>query len=75
MESGTAYLVIIGVLYISPWLYALSRKHNNSSAIGALTILLGWTVLGWIIAIIWASTNNTRYATERHYDRIRMRDE
>lgn len=37
-----------------------SRKHNNSGAIFVLNLFLGWSCLGWIIAIVWAHTDNTR---------------
>jgi hypothetical protein len=44
--------------YMAPTVVAGVRRHNNASAIGALNILLGWTFLGWIAAMIWAMTSN-----------------
>jgi len=51
---------ILFLLYLLPSIVAAGRKHNNEGAIVALNLLLGWTVLGWIGAFIWACTNNTR---------------
>lgn len=51
---------ILLLIYLLPSIVAASRKHNNEGAIVALNLLLGWTGLGWIGALIWALTNNTR---------------
>jgi hypothetical protein len=56
--EASAILLILGVLYFIPSIQAYSRKHNNSGAVLATNLLLGWTILGWIIAMIWASTDN-----------------
>jgi hypothetical protein len=51
--------VIVGcVLYLLPWVVAAMRGKKNSGAILALNVLLGWTVIGWIIAFIWALTTS-----------------
>jgi len=39
-----------------PILVAHRRQHHNKTAIAILTLLLGWTILGWIIALVWACT-------------------
>lgn len=49
--------------YFSPWFIALYRKHKNSLAIMVFNIFLGWTVIGWVVALVWASTSNTKKAT------------
>ena len=43
-------------LYFVPFFVAKSRRHHQSDAILLTNIFLGWTVLGWIIAMIWAAT-------------------
>jgi ABC-type transport system involved in cytochrome c biogenesis permease component len=47
--------VLVG-LYFLPALVAISRHHHQRWAISALNLLLGWTVLGWIGAFVWALT-------------------
>lgn len=41
-------------LYFAPSWVANERKHRSKTAIIVLNILLGWTVLGWIGALVWA---------------------
>jgi len=43
-------------LFFLPAFVAGTRKHHNTNAIFALNLLLGWTVLGWVAALIWALT-------------------
>lgn len=47
-------LVTTGILYCAPAFVAWYRAHHNAAAITALNLLLGWTVVGWIGALIWA---------------------
>jgi len=49
---------IAGVIYLAPTLVAAERGHPNAGAILALNLLLGWTVLGWIGALVWALTGS-----------------
>jgi hypothetical protein len=66
MSNGAIYLILIaGVvlpIYFAPFAIANGRHHNNQAAIFMLNLLLGWTLLGWIIAMIWACTNNRQQA-------------
>lgn len=53
-----AGLAIIGVgllIYFIPTI--AGRKKRNANAIFALNLLLGWTVLGWVAALVWALTS------------------
>jgi len=46
--------------YLIPWMVAAIRGHNSSPAILVTNVLLGWTAIGWIVALIWAFTSNTK---------------
>jgi hypothetical protein len=47
-------IVVVGVfLYFVPSIVGW-RKPNASSII-AVNIFLGWTVIGWVIALVWAT--------------------
>jgi hypothetical protein len=48
-----AFLV---ALYLLPWIVSVTNKHPAKVGIFILNLLLGWTVIGWIIALIWAVT-------------------
>ena len=54
-EANTI-LLVGAALYLLPTLISLIRKHHNQNAIFALNLLLGWTVLGWVGALVWALT-------------------
>ncbi len=49
-------LVITGLLvYFLPTAIALLARKRNSGAIFTLNLLLGWTLIGWAVAMIWAA--------------------
>ena len=39
--------------YLIPTFLAASRRHRNYEAIMLLNLLGGWTVVGWLAAIVW----------------------
>ena len=50
------YSVLLLLAYFAPALVANARKHHQQLAIGVLNFLTGWTVIGWIGALVWACT-------------------
>ena len=48
--------LIAFIIYMTPALIASRRRHPQTLAITALTILFGWTMIGWLAAIVWACT-------------------
>ena len=52
------YLLGVALLavYLIPSLVAGARHHHNGLAIFMLNFLLGWTAIGWVVALIWACT-------------------
>ena len=59
MEPTSALFIwiIVGMFgYFLPALIAAGRKHHQAGAIFALDLLLGWTFLGWVGALVWALT-------------------
>lgn len=51
---GTGMLLIVIGVYFLPWLSALASKHPYSGAIAVANLFLGWTLIGWIVCLIWA---------------------
>lgn len=49
-------ILIIVAAYFLPAIVASVRSHHNSTAITVLNLLLGWTVLGWVAALVWSAT-------------------
>ena len=50
------FVCVSAVRYLLPWIVALFNTHPAMAGIFILNLLLGWTVIGWIIALIWAVT-------------------
>jgi hypothetical protein len=55
--SGIFLVVIMVLIYIAPLFVARVREHRNYGSIVALNLLLGWTFVGWVAALVWALTN------------------
>lgn len=45
-------------VYLIPSIIAGARKHKNTTAILAVNLLFGWTILGWGAALVWSLTNS-----------------
>jgi hypothetical protein len=46
------------VMYFLPSIIALLRGKRDTLAIFLLNLFLGWSVIGWIVALIWAAKND-----------------
>ena len=42
------------ILYFLPTIVALVRSKRDSVSIVLLNVFLGWTLIGWVIALVWA---------------------
>ena len=47
-------LACLFALYMLPTIVAYFRKKRNTPAIVLVNLLLGWSVIGWIVAMVWA---------------------
>ena len=58
-------LALLGIgmaFYFAPSFIALHRQHRQTAPIFALNLLLGWTFVGWVGAIVWALMAQNRNA-------------
>jgi hypothetical protein len=56
-EVGLAWIFTVLTLgYMLPWAIAATRGKSNSVAVAVINFLLGWTLVGWVIALIMACT-------------------
>lgn len=46
---------ILGPVFLLPTLLAVSRQHPRAFLIALFNAMFGWTVLGWVALLIWAS--------------------
>lgn len=49
--------LIIALIYFVPTIVACGRNHKNALAIFILNLFLGYTLIGWVVALIWAVYN------------------
>ena len=47
-------VILIVAIYMLPTLIAYGRDHPRRSTIGLVNVLFGWTLLGWLVAFVWA---------------------
>jgi hypothetical protein len=47
------------LIYFLPALIANRREHPQQAAIFVLDLLLGWTFVGWVAALVWALIKET----------------
>lgn len=50
--------IIVFALYFLPTI--IGWNHRNINSIGMLNLFLGWTLIGWVVAIIWAVSNDSK---------------
>jgi hypothetical protein len=49
-------VLFLGSAYFLPWFIAMGRDHHQRSAIAVLNLLAGWTLIGWVVALVWSCT-------------------
>lgn len=69
-DTGSALIVLLLAavalfVYLLPATIARARGHANRGAITALNILLGWTLICWVGALVWALTGPARSKLNR----------
>ena len=58
---GLIFFPIFGfgfVLYFLPTIIAFARNKRDTTSILLLNLFLGWTAIGWVIALVWAVKND-----------------
>jgi hypothetical protein len=57
--GGLIILILLTAIaiWLIPGLVALARSHHNCVSIWLVTIFLGWSFIGWVIALVWAFSN------------------
>jgi len=56
------FLAFLLLIYIVPTIVAFKRDKRNRIAIFVLNILLGWTLIGWVVALVWSLTVDERHS-------------
>lgn len=51
---SASFFISAPALYLLPTFEAWHRGHQNLGAIAAVNAFLGWSLLGWVVALAWA---------------------
>lgn len=77
LAVGGTLCILISIVaglafYFAPVLIALLRGHPNMAPIMVVNFFLGWTLIGWVVALTWAFTAQERHRAD--YGRRRRDD-
>jgi T4 superinfection immunity protein len=56
IPGGSGFLLIVLCLYLLPTVVAIRRAHHQLAAILIVDVFLGWTFVGWVVALAMAFT-------------------
>ncbi len=56
---ATAILLLLGVHFL-PAFVAFVREQRHAVLILVLNIFFGWTIIGWLVLLIWAAVGEER---------------
>jgi hypothetical protein len=45
---------IFSLFYFLPFALAFHKRRANTTAIFAMNLFLGWSLIGWALALVWA---------------------
>ena len=48
------FIGFVGLVYLVPTIVAGVRKVPNAGSVIVLNVLLGWTLIGWVVALFMA---------------------
>lgn len=55
VAAGEAMLILSAVvLYFLPAVLAYAHSHRQTPAILVVNLFLGWTLIGWVGALVWS---------------------
>ncbi len=64
--GGVGGILILG-LYLLPTIIGASRKVVNIGSVAAINLLLGWTLIGWVVALAMALRTNPPHAYQQFW--------
>ena len=71
MEYATLWTIIVCfLLYLLPTMIAAGRKSKRTAGVFVANFFLGWTLLGWVLALAWAAGSDKEETTEKNIEKI-----
>ena len=60
-EVALLFSMLFGLaVYLLPTIIAAAKRKTNTLRIVLLNVFAGWSVIGWIIALVWALSANQK---------------
>ncbi|MCP9877933.1 superinfection immunity protein [Cyanobium sp. A2C-AMD] len=57
LEAGVVLVILIAFeIYFLPSTFSFNRDQPNKFAILALNLFMGWTLIGWVVCLVWSLT-------------------
>lgn len=75
MDSLVGGLVLFAgmvALYFAPGIIATVRGRDGMNMIALLNLLLGWTVIGWVVLLVVAFTGRTQRDRDQQDEQLRL---
>lgn len=60
------FLIFVTLLYFLPTVLAVVRHESDAVGIFLVNFFLGWTLIGWWVALIWALASDGSSHQVRH---------
>jgi hypothetical protein len=57
---------VLSLGYMLPWMIAALRGKSNHWAVMVLNLFLGWTLIGWVIALVMAVNSHNVVGVPQH---------
>jgi hypothetical protein len=57
-------LIVVVVIYLLPTIVARHNHHPKGDGSAILNIFLGWTLIGWVVALVWAASGPSQRQEE-----------
>ncbi len=71
-RCSTAHVVVAWVgavltlAYLLPWAVAATRNRSNVAAIAMINLFLGWSLVGWVVALVMACGSDRPVVVVQH---------
>jgi len=63
LPSHLILVAVFVILYFMPVIVARVRSAKSFAAIAIINIFLGWTFVGWVVALAWAASGKNTATT------------
>lgn len=60
MDIATVWIVVLAAIavYFIPAIVSKARKCKAHNGILVINLFLGWTFIGWVVALAWAASGD-----------------